>query len=68
VLADLAPFCCAAAAAVTEREIGRRDVWLRIMHFRRMDDEELAVLYAGLTPEQRHQLYRPGSPAIIEEE
>ena len=68
MLADLAPFCCAAAAAVTEREIGRRDVWLRIMHFRGMDDEELAVLYAGLTPERRQQLYDPHRPAIIEEE
>jgi hypothetical protein len=67
VLTDLAVFCRAHAPAATEREIGRRDVWLRLMHFRRMHDEELAVLYAGLSPEQRHQLWRPGATYIEEE-
>jgi hypothetical protein len=60
VIIDLAAYCCAMAPAVTEREIGRRDVYLRIMRFREMDSEELTVVYANLTPEQRHQLWEPG--------
>ncbi len=68
VLVDLAGFCRAHAPALTEREIGRRDVWLRIAQFRNLQDEELAVLHAGLTPEQRRWLYDPSSRTYIEEE
>ena len=67
VIRDLAVYCRANAPAVTERDIGRRDVWLRLAHFRQMHDEELAVLYAELSPEQRHQLWRPGATYIEEE-
>lgn len=68
VLVDLAGFCRAHAPAVTEREIGRRDVWLRIAQMRELHDEELAVLRAGLTPEQRRWLYDPAGRTYIEEE
>lgn len=67
VLRDLAPFCFASAPATTERDIGRRDVWLRLQHFLQMDEEELVVLYAALSPEGRHQVYRPGQTFIEEE-
>ena len=69
VLVDLAPFCCAMAPAATEREIGRRDVWLRIARMRQMRDEELAALYAGLSPEERFILWSPpGTQTFMEEE
>lgn len=67
VIADLAVYCRANAPATSEREIGRRDVWLRIRHFREMPGEELAVLYASLSPEQRHQLWAPGATYMEEE-
>jgi hypothetical protein len=67
VIRDLAVFCMASAPAATERDIGRRDVWLRIARFRQMRDDELTVLYAGLSPEQRHQLWAPGQTYIEEE-
>ncbi len=59
VMVDLAGFCRAYAPAVTEREIGRRDVWLFIMQYRAMDGEELAILRADLTPHQRNYLWHP---------
>ena len=69
MLLDLASFCCALAPAIDDRMIGRRDVWLRIMHFTVINEGELAALYANLSPEQRHQLWStPGSPTFIEEE
>ena len=67
VLQDFAWFCRAEASATTEREIGRRDVWLRIMRFTQMTAEERAVLYAELTPEQRNQVWSPGARLIEEE-
>ncbi len=59
VLIDLAGLCHAYAPAVTEREIGRRDVWLWIQQYREMSGEELAVLRANLTPHQRNFLWHP---------
>lgn len=60
-LRDLAWFCHAESDCTTERELGRREVWLRIRRIRDLSDDELTVLYAALTPEQRYQLYHPGA-------
>lgn len=61
VLLDLARYCHADAPCNSERESGRRDVWLRIRQMTKLPDEELTVLYAKLTPEQRHQIYYPSA-------
>lgn len=61
VLKDLAWFCHAESDCTTERELGRREVWLRIRRLRGLSDDELTVLYAALTPEQRYQVYNPGA-------
>ncbi len=66
VLVDLAKFCHANAPTTTERQAGRRDVWLHLQRFLRLDEEELAVMFAGLTPEQRHQIYKPSTTYIEE--
>lgn len=66
VLMDLARYCHASSPCNSEREQGRRDVWLHIQKHLRLSDEEYTVLMAGLTHEQRHQLFRP-SPTFIEE-
>jgi hypothetical protein len=55
----LAKFCFAEAPCKTERDQGKRDVWLFLMSYLRLDEEELAVLYGALSPEQRYQLYKP---------
>src|SRR6266566_2788859 len=67
VLKDLAWYCHAESACTTDREAGRRDVWLRIMHFLRLPEDELAILYAGLSPEDRYQIYKPGSTFVDDE-
>lgn len=66
VLMDLARFCHAYAPCSNDREQGRRDVWLHIQKHLRLSDEEYVVLMAGLTHEQRHQLFHP-SPTFAEE-
>lgn len=54
VLADLAKFCRANATcmAPTDRETavleGRREVWLRIQHHLKLNQDELWKLYSGL--------------------
>lgn len=69
ILADLAVFCAANAPANTERQQGRREVWLRIMHFTKMDPDELSAYYAGLSPEQRYQLWSPpGTQTYFQED
>ncbi len=67
VLLDLCKFCYASAPTTTERQAGRRDVWLHLQRFLQMNEEELAVLYSALTPEQRYQVYKP-STTFIEQE
>lgn len=64
VLLDLSRYCHANSPTTTEREIGRRDVWLRLQRFLNIDEEELVVLMAGLTPEQRQQHWAPGATYI----
>jgi hypothetical protein len=64
VLRLLAKYCFASSPTHTEREQGRRDVWLFLQHFLRMDEEELTVLYAALTPEERFQIYKPSQTYI----
>lgn len=68
VLRDLSHFCFACAPTSSERELGRRDVWLHIQQFLRMKEEDLAVLHAKLGPEARHQLWHPSSTYLTEEE
>jgi len=54
VLADLAKFCRAnqTCMALTDRETalleGRREVWLRIQHHLKLNQETLWKLYSGL--------------------
>jgi hypothetical protein len=67
VLKDLAWFCHAESDCTTEREAGRREVWLRLVRFLRLNEEELTILYSGLSPEDRFQLYRPGSTFVDDE-
>ncbi len=67
VLRDLAVQCHACSPAITEREMGKRDVWLRINAFLHLTDGELTMLFAALTPEQRRQIYKPG-PTFTEDE
>lgn len=59
VLRDLAKLCFATAPTKNEREQGRRDVWLHISRFLQLSEEELAVLYAALSPEERYQTWKP---------
>lgn len=66
VLAWLAPYCHANAPTTNEREQGRRDVWLRLQQFLHMNEEDLTVLYARLSPEQRHQLWNPSATYVEE--
>ena len=66
VLIDLAPFCFANASTRTEREAGRREVWLRISQMMNLSEEDLTVLFARLSPEARHQLWHPSSTYIEE--
>jgi hypothetical protein len=68
VLTDLAPFCFANAACRTERDTGRRDVWLHIQKHLKMNEDELAVLFAGLGPEARHKLWKPDDQHYLETE
>jgi hypothetical protein len=60
VLRYLNKYCFANSPTHNERENGRRDVWLFINHFLRLDEEELTVLYSGLSPEERFQIFKPG--------
>jgi hypothetical protein len=53
VLMDLAYFCHGYAPTNSEREAGRRDVWLHIQKRLLLRPEELAAIVARLTPEQR---------------
>ncbi len=66
VLRDLAKFCFADAPCASERDQGRRDVWLHIRKMLVLTDEELTLLYAGLTAEQRLQIFHP-APSFLEE-
>lgn len=66
VLQDLATYCFANAATSSDREQGRRDVWLRINQFIRMSDEDLTILAAKLGPEARHQLWHPSATYMEE--
>jgi hypothetical protein len=68
VLRDLAWFCHADSPCEDQRSTGRRDVWLRLVRFLRLNEEELAILYAGLSPEDRYQIYKPGSTFVDDEE
>lgn len=44
VLEDLAQFCHANTPTLTEREAGRRDVWLRIQEHLHLSPEQLMAL------------------------
>lgn len=59
-LSYLAKFCHAFSPTKGEREEGRRDVWLFLQKHLRLNEEEVTVMFAGLTPEQRHQVFNPG--------
>ena len=67
VLRYLAVFCHATSPTTTERQNGRRDVWLFLQQHIQMDEDELAVLAADLTAEQRHQLWKPGVTYVEDE-
>lgn len=66
VLLDLAPYCCAMSPTKTERDQGRRDVWLYIQRRLHLDEEALTALAAGFSAEQRHQLWAPSTTYIEE--
>lgn len=63
---DLARFCHAYANTHTERQLGRREVWLYLSRMLHLDAEELAVLQSGLSLEERFQLYNPEAPTFID--
>lgn len=67
ILRDLAKLCLATAPTKTERDLGKRDVWLHIQRFMQLNDEELTVLFQPLTPEQRHQIWKPGTTYFADE-
>ena len=68
VLLDLMRFCHAEANTHTERQQGRREVWLYINQILRLDPEELAVLQSGLSLEERFQLLNPEAPTFTDGE
>lgn len=59
VLYDLAKFCRAHANCTTEREAGRREVWLRIEQHLKLDEEDLVALYGALSDQDRVRLFNP---------
>lgn len=68
ILRDLAKVCLACAPTKTERDEGKRDVWLHMQRFMQLNDEELTVLFQPLTPEQRHQIWKPGTTYFHDDE
>lgn len=62
VLADLAKYCHAEAPTTSEREAGRRDVWLHIRRRLQLRDHELTALYARLSPQARLAIFDPEVP------
>jgi hypothetical protein len=66
VVLDLMRFCHAEASTLTERQQGRREVWLYVNRFLHLDPEELTVLQAGLSLEDRYALYNPEAPTLID--
>ena len=66
VLLDLMRFCHADANITNDRQLGRREVWLYLNRFLRLDPEELAVLQSGLSLEERYQLYNPEAPTFTD--
>lgn len=66
VLLDLMRFCHAEANTHTDRQQGRREVWLYINSLLRLDPETQAVLQAGLSLEERYQLMNPEAATFID--
>lgn len=63
----LAKYCFASAPTKTEREVGRRDVWLFLNHHLHLSDEELTVLYEPLNAEERYQIHKPSTTYFTQE-
>lgn len=63
VLSDLAYYCHAFSPTTTDREAGRRDVWLHIQKRLLLRPEEITAIIARLTPEQRIALMTRGDYA-----
>jgi hypothetical protein len=57
----LAKYCHASSPTEGDREQGRRDVWLYLQRFLKLNEEELAILYGALTPEERYQIHKPST-------